>query len=132
MLVFKTPENRNHVKTSLIIEFIHKLKTLKTNKKNICNSKRKLPLCINDKKMKRSTNIGVKVKDGYLPCTNINCYWIQFLTYFYAKKFGVWLLPAVTEEGHCEICRRIKNETCKFSEIKLSKNMETCINGEKI
>ena len=134
MLIFKSAENKNYVKSSLITEFIFNLNSFIDLKNEPSYKKHKVctPSINTNKLLKRNVEIGSAVTPGTMPCVNIECRWLQFLTYFYSHKLGYWSLPAVTQEDHCEICRLINTTDVKFSDIQISKDMIACVNGKKL
>jgi len=75
-------------------------------------------------------NKAEKCDENTMPCNNIKCRWIQFLHYFYAKKLGYWLLPAVTPEDHCEVCRLVNTGERKLSEFQISRDLKVCVDGK--
>lgn len=133
MIVFKNTENRNHIKSSLIIEFSYNLTQLiekkeKTQLKKAKLSKRE----IEQVKMLRSKSLGKKVEKDFLPCVNTRCRWVQFLLLYYKEALGsLWLLPAHTG-GHCKICFLINNKKCRMSDIQVSRSLCACVFGNKI
>lgn len=138
--VYKDQENRNHVKSSLITEFVYELNSLINIKDDEGDShetphKRRNTQCYAPSTLTMSPTyaLGTKVEDDHIPCLNPKCRWLQFQHYFYAHKIGYWLLPASDEDTlHCEICRRLNAGECKFSDIRITKNSEVCIRGTTI
>lgn len=135
MLIFKNNETRNQVKSALASEFINKLGNITVH---VPEKRVKLVNNVNNVNpelvARLSSSLGVRVDptSDILPCININCRWIEFLDYFYAKKVGYWSLPATTSNGHCEICRQINSGECRFSDIKISHDMVACVRDKKL
>lgn len=107
MIDEKTQENQSHQRKRVKVEHY---KPLTYNRTNI--------------------NKAEKSTDNTMPCNNIKCRWIQYLHYFYAKSLGFWLLPAVTPEDHCEVCRLVNTGERKLSDFQISKDFKVCIDGK--
>lgn len=134
MFIFKTPENKNHVKSSLTTEFLFNLKSMIDEKEQevmMQSEKRQRTNYSDTAKLTRDLqNKSEKCSETAMPCNNTKCRWLQYLHYFYADKVGYWVLPAVTVEDHCEVCRLVNNGIHKMSEFQLSKDLKVCVNGK--
>lgn len=131
MLVFKSNETRNQVKSALASEFINKLGNIDVH---VPEKRRRVDNYNPEPVARLSSSVGVRVDptSDILPCINIDCRWIEFLEYFYAKKVGYWSLPATTSDGHCEICRQVNSGECRFSDIKISHDMVACVRDKPL
>lgn len=137
MFIFKVPENKNHVKSSLTTEFIFNLNAMidEIENRQVTNPKRKrTKTTVTHENTLSRDRVGIaeKCSDDAMPCNNINCRWVQYLHYFYANKYGYWLLPAVTQNDHCEVCRLVNSGLNKMSDFQLSKDLKVCVGGKTI
>ena len=134
MFIFKTSESKNQVKASLTTEFIFNIKTIidEKNKQDETPVRKRVKQYHNDFLTFSRININnsEKCDENTMPCNNIKCRWLQFLQYFYAKTLGYWLLPEVTPENHCEVCRLVNSGERKLSDFQISKELKVCIDGK--
>lgn len=124
-LIYKNIENKNYSKSTLVDDLLFSL----TNMKGCYNVT--LPtLNTNVSYNEHVTNL-LQWDDNSttIPCLNVNCEWISFITTFYPALSEKFPLPSDPNhiQGYCRICQYILEENGRRSNLKLLSGQSVAI-----
>jgi hypothetical protein len=117
----KTISVRNNVKNSMIKNFIHSLdgaiadRTTSISRIHSVMSGFVIPQY--DKSNIDPLSVCNQPTD--MPCLNYECQWVNYQTIFHPGR-DIWQLPAVTDDGKCQICDLWDKRQLDISEITMS------------
>jgi hypothetical protein len=116
---------RNNVKSAMINEMIHYLQESVGNGHGSVNEIH-TQWAFTMPEIKVPPNPLHPAGEDVVPCLNMDCEWIKFLTLFYGST-EFKLLPAYNKWGHCIICDLNERGELDCSKTKVTKRGEAVI-----
>lgn len=113
---------RNNVKSAMIQEFLFRLHASMDGGEDSISSVTSAP-SFHMMPVPEPCNklTAWSAQEEEVPCLNIDCEWISFMTTFYASaSYDLFLLPGMGPRGHCVICQLAQRGKLDRSKLKLS------------
>jgi hypothetical protein len=122
-LTFKYSDNKNHVKTSMIAEFVYNLRAMLEARGDPPYSNHRPPGEPPGEPMPTIP------PGGTTPCLNVDCEWISYFLTYYTSKLTIWPLPADPSHprGHCKVCKYINEEGGRRSHLRVTDDRKVVI-----
>ena len=129
----KSMSVRNNVKNSMIKNFMHSLnESIDDRATSITHIHSAVYVFTIPQYDKSDVDpLTVYNKNKSIPCLNLNCRWIEYLSTFY-PTMDLWQLPSYTDLGMCVICDMQRKRTLDISRIVVSKNHSVSFSVDRV
>lgn len=118
VFVPKTIGMRNNLKSYMIQDFLHYLKTsINLEDNNVKPSE----VVIKRKTSTIYPDYLRECRGDECPCLNLNCKLIDYMSIFFSGT-EFWLLPAYNKKSHCIICDMSESGTLNISKLRITRN----------